>query len=101
MNGKVETEDKSGQPRSMIALEEALRIVEKAIIHWTAEVPPMLFVQLPTIRDVLAEAMAFREVTEGKQIGWYNPDSKRFRYMDVGTKPTRGYTERVYVFNKP
>ena len=109
MNGKVETEDKSGQPRSEVDLEEALRVVKLAIVKYPLAVPSPLFVQLPTVRDVLEEAIAFRGVTKGKQIGWYNPGDKRFCYMDVKEDSAKhskrdsyaAYTERVYVFNKP
>jgi len=103
MNSKVEDKDKSGQPRSKDELKEALGAVEWAIVKCMTEVPPQLFLVLPIIREVLKEAIVFRGVTEGKQIGWYNPDSKRFCYMDekaTGSETTQGYTEPVYWINK-
>lgn len=99
MNG----EDKSGQPRSREDLQEALEAVEWAVVRQATKVPPQLLVLLPTIRDVLREAIVFREVTEGKQIGWYNPGTKRFCCMDVKESTPAAhttYTEPVYVLGK-
>lgn len=94
--------DETGQPRSRDDLEEALKAVEHEIVEQMMHIPAELFVLLPIIRDVLREAIVFREVTEGKQIGWYNPDSKRFCYMDekaTGSETTQGYTKPVYVLS--
>ena len=104
MCDKLKTEDKSGEPREKVDLEEALEAVEWAVVRQATKVPARLFVMLPTIRDVLREAITFREVTEGKQIGWYEPGTKRFCYMDVKEHGPpleyASYTEPVYVLTK-
>ena len=97
MNG----EDKSGQPRSREDLQEALEAVEWTIVRQAAKTPPRLFVMLATIREVLKEVIASRGSSERKQIGWYNPGSKRFCYMDVKEHAQldsyASYTIPVYV----
>ncbi len=102
MNGKVITEDKSGQPKTAIALQVAMTAIGQAIVKHALDIPPQLLVQLPLMRDVLREAIAFRKVTEGKQIGWYNPGDKRFCYMDEKehSRHHAAYTKPVYVFDE-
>ena len=56
----IETEDKTGQPRSDDEIKEAILVVEKEIVKVDFG-NPTLFLQLPTIRESLKELLLFRE----------------------------------------
>ena len=52
-------EDKTGRPRSAEEVQEALDAVSKELVK--PDLPPRIFVFLPTIREVLGEALALRK----------------------------------------
>lgn len=53
--------DKSGQPRSDEDLKEALTVVETITVKHILEIPPMLAVQMFTIREALIELIRRRK----------------------------------------
>lgn len=60
-NGEVQVVDKTGQPRSEENLEEALQVVEHAIVKQMMQIPPRLFLQLPIIREAVIELLERRK----------------------------------------
>lgn len=52
--------DKSGEPRSKEDLEEASRIMRKALINMTLIGNPEITIQIPTILDALKECLERR-----------------------------------------
>jgi hypothetical protein len=45
-------------------IKEAIQAVNKAIVQSSLQVPPSLFVCLPTIREALIELLARRQVSQ-------------------------------------
>ena len=60
----METRDDSGKPRTREEVVEALRVVEETIVRNLLDVPPILGVSLPTIREALIELLERREKDE-------------------------------------
>jgi hypothetical protein len=64
----IEMKDRTGEPRTVEELEQALRVVNETLRDPASitSIPPLLFMELMTIRHGLQEVIALRRIIAKK-----------------------------------